>query len=330
MSLRHLKSTQSTNNLLDSGRESLSTILKIINESDELYNQLLIPNVICNDIIPIIQSYGLTIKYYPVDNKLRPDFNYIEKELVNHKSILLVVNYFGFLSKWDEVKKLQKLYDVISIEDNAHTIYLNQNNKSIGSYGDFSFNSFRKLLPVSSGSLLRINNKRFLDNNINITKKFLSLTDLKLILRPIMAFSNINIKSGKTRQIIKYDNKKIYSSDYISRRLIPYFMKDISYVSARRQENYINWYNFLKDHDVDTIFDIDKHTCPYVFACYANNTKSANNWITWGRQNNINITRWPDFPTIDHKDISEKKRNILFFPVNHQINISEILNEKIS
>ena len=78
MSLRHLKSTQSTNNLLDSGRESLSTILKIINESDGLYNQLLIPNVICNDIIPIIQSYGLTIKYYPVDNKLRPDFNYIE------------------------------------------------------------------------------------------------------------------------------------------------------------------------------------------------------------------------------------------------------------
>tara|TARA_B100001029_G_C15017163_1_gene428115 strand:+ start:190 stop:1182 length:993 start_codon:yes stop_codon:yes gene_type:complete len=330
MSLRHLRSTQTSNNLLDSGRESLSTILKIINESNKLYNQLLIPTVICNDIIPIIQSYGLTIKYYPVDDKLRPDFNYIEKELVNHKSILLVVNYFGFLSKWDEVKKLQKLYDIISIEDNAHTIYLNQNNKSIGSFGDFSFNSFRKLLPVSSGSLLRINNERFLKYDINITKKFLSFADLKLILRPIMAFSNINMQPVKTRQIIKYDNKKIYSSDYISRRLIPYLMKDISYISTKRQKNYISWYNFLKDRDVDAIFDIDKDTCPYVFACYANNSKSANNWITWGRQNNINITRWPDFPTINHKDISESQHNILFFPVNHQINISEILNEKIS
>ena len=145
-----------------------------------------------------------------------------------------------------------------------------------------------------------------------------------------MVYLKSNIKSSLYNQSFRYNNDKIKSCDYISRRLIPYFMNDSDQISNKRKNNYLGWYKFLKNKNIHIIYKPSEDICPYVFACYVDDKRSANNWIEWGRKNNIIITAWPDFPSYNFEKLSTKQRNIIFFPVNHQINIPEILNEEIS
>ena len=66
---------------------------------------------------------------------------------------------------------------------------------------------------------------------------------------------------------------------------------------------------------------------PYAFPCYVNDSDCARKWIQWGREHNISIIKWPKYPLdINLKLINPCFRHVLLFPVNHQFEISEILN----
>ena len=102
---------------------------------------------------------GIEIIYYQLNENLEIDYNYIEKCVKEDNYFVFIVNYFGYPSDWKKILELKNKYGFMIIEDNAHSLYGKYNEKKLGLFGDISFTSFRKILPLLTGSELKINIK---------------------------------------------------------------------------------------------------------------------------------------------------------------------------
>ena len=87
------------------GRSSLYICLNLILKKFNA-DQILLPSVICDEIIPIIEQFKIKIVFYNLDDSLTIDFDKLENKLLNRKSILLIVNFFGFKNQWEKINKL--------------------------------------------------------------------------------------------------------------------------------------------------------------------------------------------------------------------------------
>jgi len=75
-----------------------------------------IPIYACSSIKATCKKYGLAIKEYRIDNKLRPA-NYLEEDMkLEPEEWLYVINYYGQLEE-DYLYKLKKKYDRIIIDN---------------------------------------------------------------------------------------------------------------------------------------------------------------------------------------------------------------------
>tara|TARA_B100000586_G_C20040969_1_gene397675 strand:- start:17 stop:1048 length:1032 start_codon:yes stop_codon:yes gene_type:complete len=314
------KNTDSNKYLYNSGRSSLDVAIKCLLDNKYSVKQILLPDLICNDIIPILDSHNLIIKFYPVDEKLNPDLDYIENEAKNNFSIICIVNYFGSASNWNKILELKKTIDCIIIEDNAHSLYGEDNGINFGELGDISFNSLRKILPLLSGSELKINIKT-LSNKYISSYRMPNISELATSLRSLkpkdFKFKNIHTSNNR------YKNK-VSSIDYFSKYILNNEEEYKNITCVTRQNNFKYWQSFLKNSDLEFI-ELKKSLCPYVMPCYANDEHSLNKWTKWSNKNSINIIRWPDLP-IKHNHLLKhlKLRKIICFPVNQYYDLNKI------
>lgn len=158
----------------NSARIAFSYILKIINFKEE--DTLLIPAYIGyteregSGVLDPIEENNISYDFYPILEDMKIDLQRIE-ELIKKKSIkaILLIHYFGFLHcDIVKLKEICQINNILLIEDCAHTIYSKFKNIALGDYGDFSFYSTHKVLPVESGGFFKINNKSYIDSNITI------------------------------------------------------------------------------------------------------------------------------------------------------------------
>jgi dTDP-4-amino-4,6-dideoxygalactose transaminase len=98
-------------------------------------------------------------EFYSLDKQLTPDHDGIINKLsTGNFGALLVIHYFGFCQvKIKELATYCKEHNILLIEDCAHTLGGKYNGKDLGSYGDFSFHSLHKVLPLNNGGLLKAN-----------------------------------------------------------------------------------------------------------------------------------------------------------------------------
>jgi len=89
------------------------------------------------------------------------------------------------------------------------------------------------------------------------------------------------------------------------------------------------WNEYLKNKNLLFFEDLKlNHVCPYVFPCSVKSKKDIGKWVEWGRYNKINIISWPKFPiSIDQNKLSPVLKNLIFFPVNHQHTIANLIKE---
>lgn len=75
------------------------------------------------------------------------------------------VNYAGIGPEVEEITKAAREAGIVSIEDNAHGLGGYQNNRHLGTFGDFSILSFHstKNFPIGEGGALIVNNEKFWD-----------------------------------------------------------------------------------------------------------------------------------------------------------------------
>jgi len=283
-----------------------------------------LPSFICEEVINSLKIFNLNIIYYKLDYNLSPNIDYLKK-ILNKKSLLLIVNYFGVPSNWKNIGLLKKEFNITLIEDNCHSL---MQENGVGSFGDYSFNSLRKILPLLSGSQLQMSQTKYLNKNIMLnSKRYPDFDELKYFLR------SYKPRGDKKRTVNNYkpNDEVIRRSkqiDLLSNNILIKNKFDIDYITSTRLDNFRFWNNFLKNNDFE-FFDIDinKLFCPYVFPCIAKSKGIIKKWIQWGDNNNISIIQWPKFPFKTHDHFGNKNLNqVLLFPVNHQFNLSILLN----
>ena len=318
--LKSIFSNNSNNDLMlfKSGRHSLDHAINEIRSTAKKYENILVPKLVCSEIIPYINKHDINITYYNINDDLSIDGNDLLNKMSTKPSIILIINFFGFLADWDKINNLLKSKDCIIIEDNAHS-YLDDSTSNLN--GDYTFNSYRKILPVLSGSMLRKRNNK-LHNSCSHTRTP-SYSEIIYSLRQIKSyFTNRSYKNKKIELNIESNNK----IDFISNTLLRGYNFDKSSITDIRQKNYAFWKDYLADKDIVFFsnLEVTKNTCPYVFPCYVKNKTDVALWKVWGEKKGINIISWPDFPLIIENDMqSSNLSKIILFPVNHQFDLNK-------
>lgn len=104
-----------------------------------------------------VESTGSNYSFYKINSDLSIDYGSLEKLIETKKfNVLLVVHYFGFCrNDLDRIKTVCETNNIIFVEDCAHAFHLWTEKEKLGVYGDFSFYSVHKYLPVNSGGVLK-------------------------------------------------------------------------------------------------------------------------------------------------------------------------------
>ena len=302
--------------MLNTARSSLYVTIDTLLINNKDIKQILLPDLICSDIIPIIEKFDISIKFYSIDKNLNPDLNQINDKIQNQLSIVLIVNYFGFASDWSGIYELKLSNKCIIVEDNAHSLFGDYDNKDFGSLGDISFNSIRKVLPVLSGSILRFNNN--IKPIIKIKKRILNINEFKNSLRFIRSYARLNNKST----IDYFDRNIVESIDYLSEKIFLSQQFEKLNIANKREHNYNIWNKYLSNSELE-IIKPHASTCPYAFPCIYKDERVYNKWVNWGITNNINIIKWPSLPEMESHNLKHSElSNIILFPVNHMIDLN--------
>lgn len=160
-----------------SARIAFSYLLKLMEFKDN--EKLLIPSYIGyteregSGVLDPIEENNVKFDFYPIEKNFNIDLKGLEK-LILDKSVkaILVIHYFGILHcDILSIKKMCKENNVLLIEDCAHTLYTKHNNIYLGDFGDFSFYSLHKVLPVETDGILKINNKLYTQKDIKISEE---------------------------------------------------------------------------------------------------------------------------------------------------------------
>jgi hypothetical protein len=133
-------------------RQALVEALKLANVGRGDY--VLIPSLICRDVIASIHTVGATPVFYEVDQKL----NAVRFPSDVAAKVIIYVNYFGFAQDVEIFVRESLRTGAVLIEDNAHGyLSLDVEGNMLGSRAPLSITSMRKTLRVSDGAELRIN-----------------------------------------------------------------------------------------------------------------------------------------------------------------------------
>jgi len=140
-----LEQLQNDNTVLftDSGRSSLRLFIR----SGYAQSKFLLPNFLCGIIEDVLVQEGVDYEFYTITSDLKID----RSSMLNKEyDVLYLINYFGIYHHLDKNDLIGKTI----IEDNV--FFSNFHNKS--NYKNwFGFNSYRKVLNVCDGSLIKTN-----------------------------------------------------------------------------------------------------------------------------------------------------------------------------
>lgn len=148
------------------GRGAVYWAINILNLMDE--DVVAVPAYHCGVEIEAILMNKVKVIYYKIKPNLQVDINDFEKKIKNKKTkAALVIHYYGFPQNIEELSKICKQYNVILIEDCAHSYLTRLDEKNLGTKGDLSIYSFHKVLPLTNGGGLRVNNGRIARINLD-------------------------------------------------------------------------------------------------------------------------------------------------------------------
>jgi len=89
----------------------------------------------------------------------------IEEKITTKTKAIVVVHYAGVAAEMESILKIAKKYNLPVIEDNAHGLFAKYKGRYLGTFGDFSTQSFHetKNFTCGEGGALLINNEKFIE-----------------------------------------------------------------------------------------------------------------------------------------------------------------------
>ncbi len=131
---------------LNGGKACLIVISRYL--LDHGVNRILLPSYLCPTIVSTLEQCGLTCDYYQILPDFSIDLGDLDQKAAFHQAVFFI-NYFGFYHSASEQSFLKNIQQKgkLLIEDNAQAGFNPQQ------FGDFVFNSIRKLAPYDGGYL---------------------------------------------------------------------------------------------------------------------------------------------------------------------------------
>ena len=140
-------------------RYALLNILKLLGLNEK--TKILVPAYICDAVLLPFFELGIEPVYYGLRDDFNADFNTI-KVLPGTKAII-TVNYFGCSPDYEKIETFVRDQNLIWINDNAHGFASSYGEKKLEKFGDVSVTSLWKIIPSLNGSLVSINNPKYLN-----------------------------------------------------------------------------------------------------------------------------------------------------------------------
>ncbi|RJO61511.1 hypothetical protein C4544_02575 [candidate division WS5 bacterium] len=151
--------------VFNSARDALYNGIKLL---DYVPLRVHIPAYCCQSVLVPFGKLGIEIKFYDIDSNLRP---VIKKSDFSRGDVFLLVHFFGIPQDTLSINQLCQEFNMVLVEDCAHTLPDPEARYPVGSIGAFSVYSLRKQLPVPDGGVLVVNNpqiKKHMINNIRL------------------------------------------------------------------------------------------------------------------------------------------------------------------
>ena len=275
-------------------------------------DNVLVPALICKDVVASIHTVGATPIFYEVDTNLAP----IGFAKFQNFKAAIAVNYFGFPQDLTIFARHCESVGASLIEDNAHG-YLSEDssNRRLGTRAHFGIISIRKTLRIADGAQLLIN-----DNSIKSLPAQLTLTQLSPGIRPTLQRFLLRIQQTIRLPLLDWARTIVRIGRKLATgRALPVSppsaefetivlcapressMKQITQLDEhaeveRRRSLYVKVESVLAKCEVSPIFSSLPHGCvPYGYPFYASarNAKSAEALV---KHLGVEVIHWPDLP----------------------------------
>lgn len=233
---------------LKRGRDALAIILKILRLNQK--QGILLPSYIGwspkegSGVFDPIEAENIYYSFYELNRDLSFDTDDFIKKIKDKKiKSVMIIHYFGFPQPgFFDIIKICKEYHKIVVEDCAHVMF---GSSGLGSYGDYSFYSLRKFLPMEEGAIIRINDNLSYRDMLwdNIFHENL-LTFVKFDINKICRVRRENYEYLKTKVLDIKGCKPFY--DYLCSDVVP-----LNFPILVKDRD--NVYNSLLEKDIETV-----------------------------------------------------------------------------
>jgi len=290
-----------------SGRMALLQGLKLLGLSPG--DNVVLPAYICDSATYPFRMLGIEMRFHRTLFNLEPDIADLEGLIDERTKAVLGVNYFGFPQRFDMLSDICRRRGCFFIEDNAHSFLSRKDSKLLGSFGDISFASLWKLLPIPNGGILFVNNEQLrsrdwpLVSPTNMSLKGGSVFFAEALLKYLEARLNFPKRQVGSiyRQAISGQRGRNNENSYL---LMEAPLKisaaitskvDFEKVIQKRRQNYNLWQEKLAGKKgLRNVFDeLPDGVCPQFFPVIADNSDS---FVIEMQRKVIPTSRWPHLP----------------------------------
>ena len=306
-------------------RQALVEALRLIGTGSG--DEVLVPSLICKDVLASIHTLGATPVFFEVDHNLNP----IGLDQISSSKAIIVVNYFGFAQDLAPFNKYCERTGAVLIEDNAHG-YLSADPLGVvlGTRASVGITSIRKTLRVPDGATLTVNSDLFVAR----LSPQLPFTDKALGARWIIQILLANLGRALHlplidlfRAPVRWSRKlktgsalPVSGSDSEIEHIIPTAPRQSSMSRIQRIDHHLelarrrNLYKIVSELAVKTsavpVFNHLPDFCsPYGFPFYGD-AETAKKMHVQTRRNGTEVIQWPELPNSVVETAPEHYKNL--------------------
>lgn len=329
-----------------SGRNALWHAMKVLRFSSN--SEILVPSYNCGAEIDPLFKWGVAVKLYRIDSRLKIDLDDLRKKINKNTKAVLVTHYFGFPQPVNQIRTICDENNMFFIEDCAYATFSNYKDKPLGCFGDISIFSHRKILPIPDGGILIVNNKnlKHVERPINPPlmyelnnftyqlshgiKSKAPLMLIKLVSKISKKANSNNVSSlMKNKSPFKLHgyhlnmDKANWGMSKVSMFLIKKMIKsgDMEVIIEKVQQNFNFLLHKLKGLNSDVILfdELPRGVCPSLFPIVVNERDRIYEELL--KRGIFTLKYWqffyPDLPWNLFPEAVFLKKHILSFPIHY-------------
>ena len=276
-------------------------------------DRVLIPELICKDVVASIHTVKAIPVFYQVDKQLAPINLHADESI----KAIIAVNYFGFAQNMGDFNRESQRFGAVLIEDNAHGFLSSDtSNSPLGTRGDLGIISIRKSLRIPDGAQLLVNNQLLLKNipqqipyvrsplGLRFTAQRLALKVQRITRLPLLEWARYVVRrirlisTGSALPISppSAEFESITPTGPRDSSMSSLQSLDIAHEINRRKTLYQTVASLSLNCDIQPVFESLPANCvPYGFPFYADSVAAASVSKSV-KKLGIEVINWPDLP----------------------------------